>query len=119
PRRIFGYTAYVRCAHPPRRENQPMRAAVQLSNRERNTMTDMRALADQAFSRAAGAPLIEGNSVRLLKDARENYPAWLEAIGAAPCPLRELHYSRRRGGTDIRRGLARQGAGRRARAPDL
>ena len=43
----------------------------------------MRELADQAFSRAAGAPLVEGNSVRLLIDARENYPAWLEAIGAA------------------------------------
>ncbi|HEY5996982.1 MAG TPA: phospholipase D-like domain-containing protein, partial [Candidatus Deferrimicrobiaceae bacterium] len=42
----------------------------------------LRALADQAFSRAAGAPLASG-SVRLLKDARENYPAWLEAIGAA------------------------------------
>lgn len=60
-----------------------MRTALQLSNRERHTMTDMRALADQAFSRAAGAPLIAGNSVKLLKDARENYPAWLEAIGAA------------------------------------
>jgi len=43
----------------------------------------MRELADQAFSRAAGAPLVEGNSVRLLIDARENYPAWLDAIGAA------------------------------------
>ena len=42
-----------------------------------------RALADQAFSRAAGAPLIDGNSVRLLRDARENYPAWLGAIAAA------------------------------------
>jgi cardiolipin synthase len=39
--------------------------------------------ADDAFSRAAGAPLLEGNRVRLLKDARENYPAWLDAIGAA------------------------------------
>jgi cardiolipin synthase len=39
--------------------------------------------ADQAFSRAAGAPLIDGNRVRLLKDAGENYPAWLDAIGAA------------------------------------
>ena len=37
----------------------------------------------QAFSRAAGAPLIAGNQVRLLKDARENYPAWLEGIRAA------------------------------------
>ena len=46
-------------------------------------MREVRALADQAFSRAAGAPLVEGNHVRLLKDARENYPAWLDAIGAA------------------------------------
>lgn len=43
----------------------------------------VRTLADRAFSRAAGAPLVEGNYVRLLKDARENYPAWLEAIAAA------------------------------------
>lgn len=43
----------------------------------------LRLLADQAFSRAAGAPLVEGNDVRLLCDARENYPAWLEAINAA------------------------------------
>ncbi|HZU42374.1 MAG TPA: phospholipase D-like domain-containing protein [Terriglobales bacterium] len=46
-------------------------------------MASLRALADQAFSRAAGAPLIEGNDVRLLKDARENYPAWLDSIRAA------------------------------------
>jgi cardiolipin synthase len=39
--------------------------------------------AEQAFSRAAGAPLVAGNQVRLLKDARENYPAWLDAIRAA------------------------------------
>jgi len=37
----------------------------------------------QAFSRAASAPLAAGNQVRLLKDARENYPAWLDAIRAA------------------------------------
>lgn len=40
-------------------------------------------LAEQAFSRAAGAPLRAGNRVRILRDAAENYPAWLEAIGAA------------------------------------
>lgn len=40
-------------------------------------------LADQAFSRTAGAPLVGGNSVRLLKDGHENYPAWLEAIRSA------------------------------------
>ena len=46
-------------------------------------VSPVRALADQAFSRAAGANLIEGNRVRLLRDARQNYPAWLEAIAAA------------------------------------
>ncbi|MEO8946729.1 MAG: phospholipase D-like domain-containing protein [Gemmatimonadaceae bacterium] len=40
-------------------------------------------LMDQAISRAAGARRIEGNRVRLLRDATENYPAWLEAIAAA------------------------------------
>jgi len=41
------------------------------------------ALLDRAFTRAAGAPLVSGNGVRLLKDAAANYPAWLEAIHAA------------------------------------
>jgi cardiolipin synthase len=49
----------------------------------REPIPSTRVLADQAFSRAAGAPLVPGNSVRLLKDAAENYPAWLEAIGSA------------------------------------
>jgi cardiolipin synthase len=38
---------------------------------------------DQAISRAAGARRIEGNRVRLLRDAAENYPAWLDAIAGA------------------------------------
>src|SRR5262249_46499341 len=50
---------------------------------ERHGMSPVRALAEQAFSRAAGAPLINGNHIQLLKNARENYPAWLAAIGAA------------------------------------
>jgi len=37
-------------------------------------------LFDRAFTRAAGSPRIEGNSVRLLRDAAEHYPAWLAAI---------------------------------------
>lgn len=41
------------------------------------------ALLDRAFTRAAGAPLVAANGVRLLKDAAENYPAWLEAIAGA------------------------------------
>ena len=40
-------------------------------------------LADRAFARAAGSEPIEGNAVRLLQDAAENYPAWLEAIRQA------------------------------------
>ena len=43
----------------------------------------LRLLADQAFARTAGAPLVEGNAVRLLKDGCENYPQWLEAIRSA------------------------------------
>jgi cardiolipin synthase A/B len=43
----------------------------------------LRLAADHALSRTAGAPLIGGNSVRVLKDAAENYPAWLAAIRAA------------------------------------
>jgi len=46
-------------------------------------------LADRAFARASGAPLVEGNSVRLLKDASENYHAWLEAIAGA---RRTIHF---------------------------
>ena len=52
-------------------------------------MMSVRDLANQAFSRAAGAPLIPGNSVRLLIDWKENYPAWLEAIKAAE---RYIHF---------------------------
>jgi cardiolipin synthase A/B len=40
-------------------------------------------LGEQVFSRTAGAVLIPGNDVRILRDARENYPAWLEAIAHA------------------------------------
>ena len=35
------------------------------------------------FSRAAGAPLVGGNAVRVLRDAAENYPAWERAIDGA------------------------------------
>jgi cardiolipin synthase len=42
-----------------------------------------RGLAEQALSRTAGAPLVAGKRVLLLKDAAENYPAWLAAIASA------------------------------------
>jgi cardiolipin synthase len=51
--------------------------------RESQTLPARLSFADRALSRVAGAPLIEGNLVRLLKDAQQNYPAWLDAIRAA------------------------------------
>jgi len=49
----------------------------------------VRQLANQMFSRASGAPLRDGNRITLLKDAAENYPAWLRAIDAAQ---RTIHF---------------------------
>ena len=40
-------------------------------------------LIDRALLRATGSPRIDGNAVRLLRDAGENYPAWLAAIAGA------------------------------------
>ena len=54
--------------------------------------TPLRILAEQAFSRAAGAPLVGGNAVRLLKDAGENFPAWLAAIRGARHTIFFEHY---------------------------
>ncbi|MGZ8377939.1 MAG: phospholipase D-like domain-containing protein [Gemmatirosa sp.] len=48
-----------------------------------------RSLLDRAFTRAVGASLVGGNDVRLLRDAAENYPAWLAAIAAAE---RTVHF---------------------------
>jgi len=47
------------------------------------SIEDLRTLADQAFNRAAGAPLVGGNHVDVLRDAAENYPAWNKAIREA------------------------------------
>jgi cardiolipin synthase len=44
---------------------------------------DHRLLAQQALSRAAGAPLITGNAVELLIDAAAHYDAWLASIRSA------------------------------------
>lgn len=60
-----------------------MKTDRQTQRDERFALTPLRELADQAFSRAAGAQLIGGNHVRLLKDAEGNYPAWQNAIRAA------------------------------------
>jgi cardiolipin synthase A/B len=56
------------------------------------TITPLRVLADEAFSRAAGAPLILGNKVCVLRDATENYPAWLEAIHSADSRIHFENY---------------------------
>jgi cardiolipin synthase len=45
--------------------------------------TPSRLLAEQALSRAAGAPLLSGNTVELLIDAAAHYDAWLAAIRGA------------------------------------
>lgn len=63
--------------------------AQQDPRQERTSRRTIRTLADQAFSRAAGAPLIRGNYVQLLRNAEENYPAWLDAIHAAK---RHIHF---------------------------
>ena len=60
-----------------------MTANVQSYQHQRTAFLAVRNLANQAFSRAGGAPLVGGNSVRLLIDAKENYPAWLDAIASA------------------------------------
>ena len=57
-----------------------------------NTLSALRALADRAFSRVAGAPLVPGNKVTLLRDAAENYPAWLEAISSAKSGIQFENY---------------------------
>lgn len=40
-------------------------------------------MAERAFTRATGADLITGNAVRILRDAAEHFPAWLDAIRQA------------------------------------
>src|SRR5205085_2994234 len=49
----------------------------------------VRRMVEQAYARATGSALVTGNAVRLLKDAEENYPAWLEAIASA---RRTIHF---------------------------
>lgn len=42
-----------------------------------------RALTADAFLRTSGAPLVRGNSLRILRDGSENYPEWIKAIESA------------------------------------
>jgi cardiolipin synthase len=63
------------------KENKTIHQNVQRSTRLRATA--LRMSAERAFSRAVGSPLVPGNSIRLMRDAGENYPVWLEAIRSA------------------------------------
>lgn len=74
----------------------------------------LRTLAEQAFSRAAGAPLISGNRVRVLCDGAENYPAWEAAISSARTTVHVEMYIIHRDRTghrfvDLLASMARQG----------
>src|SRR5688572_33193536 len=79
----------------------------------------VRLLAQQAFSRVAGAPLIPGNEIRLLIDAQANFDAWLLAIrGAERSVLFENYmFSDDAAGREIRAALVeRAQAGAQVRA---
>lgn len=54
-----------------------------VSGRESVSRSSSEHLLDQAFTRASGAPATTGNQMRVLRDGRENYPAWIEAIASA------------------------------------
>jgi cardiolipin synthase len=47
----------------------------------RKALDDLRL--ERAFARIADSDLRHGNAIALLRDSRENYPAWLEAIRSA------------------------------------
>jgi cardiolipin synthase A/B len=78
----------------------------------RSPNAPLRLLAQQAFSRVAGAPLIVGNQVELLIDARANFDAWLEAIsGARESVLFENYmFSDDELGREVRAALAERAA---------
>lgn len=50
---------------------------------DRPTTALSRLLGEHVLTRAAGAPLRGGNRVRLLRNAAQNYPAWLDSMESA------------------------------------
>lgn len=72
--------------------NAPTRESSDSTHRGLHGTFTARDLAQQAFERSANAPLIEGNHVRLLKDAGENYSAWLAAIAGAKSRIHFENY---------------------------
>jgi cardiolipin synthase len=73
---------------PPQRE-KTVELVSPFVRRQSLTLASVRDFTEQAFARGASAPLVAGNSVRLLRNAEENYPAWLEAIESAE---RTIHF---------------------------
>ncbi len=69
--------------------------------------------AEHLFSRVAGAAPVTGNDVRLLQDAAENYPAWLDAIAAARERVHFENYIIRDDGIGRQFAAALSGAARR------
>lgn len=58
-------------------------SAPHVAHTRRHHGAPARDLLGHAFTRAAGAERVTGNSLRLLRDAAENYPRWLDAIARA------------------------------------
>src|SRR3954470_12850296 len=75
---IFARVNRERRTRSERRAGHPVTGADPSSARN-----SLRPAAEHALMRAAGAPLVAGNRVQLLRDATENYPAWLAALAAA------------------------------------
>ena len=74
------------------------------NGRDPDTAAALREVALGALARTTGSPLVEGNGVRVLHDAPENYPAWEQAIraarrGPAAEPVAENAHLDARGGT--------------------
>jgi cardiolipin synthase len=61
----------------------PERAEVLSDELEYSRDAEVLGLLDRAFIRATGSSRIEGNRVRILRDAAENFNAWLDAIATA------------------------------------
>lgn len=53
---------------------------ISLQKNQVSSSSISREFVEESFDRVTGSELIRGNDVRLLRDAAENYPAWLEAI---------------------------------------
>ena len=66
-----------------RERSDPVLGSAVQRGQGRETRAALREVALGALARTAGSPLVEGNGVRVLHDAPENYPAWEEAIASA------------------------------------